>query len=413
MSLNGAFSEMFASQKRSATSDKSYFGGFGNIFSLGTGGAGGMKATTALKLSAVYNAVEQISNDIAKIPFSVYKKEGQNRTSQSNHPANKLISYEPNSLMTTFIFRKTVAVSLLLRGNALAKINTDAIGNPISTDFIEWEKVTDIRIKNGELIYIVKGYDQPLLASEVLHFKNLSHNGIVGVSIITYAAQQLNLAIEVQTFSATNFENKGVRQGVVETDKVVTTGKSAIVASIKAAFSEKDATRVAVLDEGMKWKAITVTPQEAQIIEQARFSIEDIARWFNIAPHKIKSLQQSTNNNIEQQSLDHVSDTIQPHITNFEQEYAKKLFTSKERASGYYVRGNINVLLRADIQSRGEFISKMVTIGAMSRNEARRNEDMNDGPEFLNEFLTPVNVFTEKQIENNLKQAVPNGNPSK
>jgi len=413
MSLNGAFSEMFASQKRSATSDKSYFGGFGNIFSLGTGGAGGMKATTALKLSAVYNAVEQISNDIAKIPFSVYKKEGQNRTSQSNHPANKLISYEPNSLMTTFIFRKTVAVSLLLRGNALAKINTDAIGNPISTDFIEWEKVTDIRIKNGELIYIVKGYDQPLLASEVLHFKNLSHNGIVGVSIITYAAQQLNLAIEVQTFSATNFENKGVRQGVVETDKVVTTGKSAIVASIKAAFSEKDATRVAVLDEGMKWKAITVTPQEAQIIEQARFSIEDVARWFNIAPHKIKSLHQSTDNNIEQQSLDHVSDTIQPHITNFEQEYAKKLFTSKERASGYYVRGNINVLLRADIQSRGEFISKMVTIGAMSRNEARRNEDMNDGPEFLNEFLTPVNVFTEKQIENNLKQAVPNGNPSK
>lgn len=413
MSLNGAFSEMFSSQKRSVNTDNSYFSGFGGIFSLGTSGTNGMKTTTALKLSAVYNAVEQISNDIAKIPFSVYKKEGQNRTSQSNHPANKVISYEPNSLMTTFIFRKTIAVSLLLRGNALAKITTDSTGNLVSTDFIEWEKVTDIRIKNGELIYIVNGYEQPLLSSEVLHFKNLSHNGIVGVSIITYAAQQLNLAIEVQTFSATNFENKGVRQGVVETDKVLTAGKPAIIASIKAAFSEKDATRVAVLDEGMKWKAITVTAQEAQIIEQARFSVEDIARWFNIAPHKIKALQQSTNNNIEQQSLDHVSDTIQPHITNFEQEYAKKLFTSKERSSGFYVRGNINVLLRADIQSRGEFISKMVTIGAMSRNEARRNEDMNDGPEFLNEFLTPVNVFTEKQIENNLKQSVPNGNPSK
>jgi len=214
------------------------------------------------------------------------------------------------------------------------------------------------------------------------------------------------MALEVQNFSATNYENKGVRQGVVETDKVISkdSSKLAIAAAIKNAFSEKDATRVAVLDEGMKWKPITITPQELQIIEQSQFNIEDIARWFNIAPHKIKLLKQSTNNNIEQQSLDHVSDTIQPYITNFEQEYAKKLFTAKERIDGYYVRGNINVLLRADIKSRGEFISKMVTVGVMTRNEARANEDMNAGSDFLDEHLTPVNVFTEKQIENSLKK---------
>jgi HK97 family phage portal protein len=405
MSLNAAFSEMFAPQKRSASSDNSYFGGFGNFLSLGTGGGGNMKPATALKLSAVYNAVEQISNDIAKIPFAVYKKEGQNRTSQTTHPANRLIAYEPNSLMTTFIFRKTMAVSVLLRGNALAKINTDVAGNPVATDFIPWEKVRDIRVKNGELIYDVTGYGQ-LLASEVLHFKDLSHNGIVGVSRITYAAQQLNLAIEVQTFSATNFENKGLRQGVVETDKVVSQGKDKIINGIKSAFAEKDATRVAVLDEGMKWKSITITPQEAQIIEQSRFSIEDIARWFNIAPHKIKSLQQSTNNNIEQQSLDHVSDTIQPHITNFEQEYAKKLFTEKERENGFYVRANLNVLLRSDIKSRSEFYSKAINFGWMNRNQVRQLEDMNAGPDLLDEYLTPVNTFTEEQITNNLNPKV-------
>jgi HK97 family phage portal protein len=409
MGLNSAFSDMFTSQKRSVSSDSSYFGNYGGFFSLGSGGTSAMKPTTALKLSAVYNAVDQISNDIAKIPFSVYKKEGQNRTSQANHPANRLVSYEPNALMTTFIFRKTMGVSLLLCGNALAKMNTDTVGNPVSTDYISWDNVQDIRIKNGELLYDVRGYKEPLLASEVLHFKNLSHNGIVGVSVITYAAQQLNLAIEVQTFSATNFENKGVRQGVIQTDKTIEKGKDKIIAGWKAAMGEKSPDRIVVLDDGFKFQPINITPQEAQIIEQSRFNIEDIARWFNIAPHKIKSLQQSTNNNIEQQSLDHVSDTIQPHITNFEQEYAKKLFTAKERESGYFVRGNMNSLLRADIKSRGEFVSKMVTAGVMSRNEARRNEDMNDGPEFLNEFLTPVNVFTEKQIENNLKQAVPNG----
>ena len=404
MSLNGAFSEMFASQKRSVNTDNSYFSGFGGIFSQGASGTN-MSASRALKLSAFYNGVDQISNDIAKIPFSIYQKDGKNRVSRSNHPAYNVIAIEPNSFMTSFVFRKTMAISFLIKGNALAKINSDKAGKPISTDFISWDKVDDIRVKNGELLYYVSGYKYPLLSSEVLHFKNLSHNGISGVGVITNAAQQLNLAIEVQEFSATNFENKGVRQGVVESDKTITTGKTAIIAGIKAAFSEKDATRVAVLDEGMKWKAITVTPQEAQIIEQARFSIEDIARWLNIAPHKIKSLQQSTNNNIEQQSLDHVSDTIQPHVTNWEQEYAKKLFLPSDIQEGYYVRGNMNVLLRADIKSRGEYYGKAVNGGWMNRNEVRQLEDMNVGPELLEEFLTPVNTFTESQIKNNLKTA--------
>jgi HK97 family phage portal protein len=414
MSLNGAFGEMFATQKRSAAAANSYFGSFGGgIFSLGTGGTA-MNYKKSLTLTAVYNAVEQISNDIAKIPFSVNQKIGNNRESQHNHPAHRLISYAPNSLMTTFIFRKTMAISLLLRGNALAKIVFDSVGNPVETIFINWDRVTNIRLNNGELVYDIQGLSQPLLASEVLHFKNFSHDGIVGISPITYGANQLGLAIEVQTFSASNFANKGVRQGVVETEKAITApgAKEKIIAGVKSAFSEKDPTRVAVLDEGMQWKAITITPQELQIIETAKFSIEEIARIFNIAPHKIKSLQQSTNNNIEQQSLDHVSDTIQPYITNIEQEYAKKLFTAKELLSGYYVRGNMNVLLRADIKSRAQWISSMVYCGVMTRNEARQYEDMNDGPDFLNEHLTPTNQFIEAQIQQNLKDNK-DGNQSK
>lgn len=414
MSLNGAFSEMFSLQKRSAASNNAYFSSFGSgIFSLGSGTSTGMNYKKSLALSAVYNAVEQISNDIAKIPFSVNQKIDNNRQSQYAHPAHRLISFAPNSLMTTFIFRKTMAISLLLRGNALAKIIFDASGNPIETIYIDWDRVQNIRLNKGVLLYDIKGFDQPLLSSELLHFKNFSHDGIVGISPITYGAQQIGLAIEIQSFSATNFQNKGVRQGVVETEKVLKPeSKAGIIAGVKAAFSEKDPTRVTVLDEGMQWKAITITPQELQIIETAKFSIEEIARIFNIAPHKIKSLQQSTNNNIEQQSLDHVSDTIQPHITNFEQEYARKLFSDKEIQAGYYIRGNMNVLLRADIKSRAQWISSMVYCGVMTRNEARQYEDMNDGPEFLNEHLTPTNQFIEAQIQQNLNDNK-DGNQSK
>ena len=239
MSLNSAFSEMFKPATRSAATDASYFGNFGGFFSLGNANNSSINYKKSLGLSAVYNAVEQISNDIAKIPFSVNQKKGTNRESQPNHPAHKLIAYEPNSLMTTFIFRKTMAISLLLRGNALAKIEFDRNGNPIETNYINWDNVIDIRIKNGELVYDVRGYAQPLLASEVLHFKNFSHNGIVGVPIISYAAQQLNMAIEVQTYSATNFENKGVRQGVISTDKTVDKGKDKIIAGWQNAMQTK------------------------------------------------------------------------------------------------------------------------------------------------------------------------------
>jgi HK97 family phage portal protein len=213
---------------------------------------------------------------------------------------------------------------------------------------------------------------------------------------------QLGLSLKTQELSITNYENKGVRQGVIETDKILSKGKDGIISGWRNAMAEKSADRVAVLDEGMKFKPITITPQELQLIEQSRFNVEDIARWFNIAPHKIKSLQQSTNNNIEQQSLDHVSDTIQPHVTNIEQEFAKKLLTTKEKAT-HFCKGNLNVLLRADIKSRGEYYSKMLTSGAYSRQEVRALEDMDKGPEFLGEFLTPVNTFTESQLIKNLQ----------
>lgn len=412
MSLNGAFSEMFGGQQRAAATDKSYLSGWGGFLSFGTGGNGSfIKPATALKLSAFYNGVDQISNDIAKIPFAVYKKEGENRILQGNHPGHILISQAPNPLMTSFVFRKTMGVSLLIKGNALAYIEENAAGIAVATHFINWEKVQDVRLKDNQLVYDVQGYNRPLLASEVLHLKNFSHDGVVGVGCITYAAQQLNLAIEVQTYSATSFENKGIRNGVVEYEKPANPeAKAKIIAGWRATMGEKSPDRIAVLDDGMKFKAINITPQEAQIIEQARFSIEDIARWLNIAPHKIKSLQQSTNNNIEQQSLDHVSDTIQPHITNIEQEYAKKLLSDREKQSGFFVKGNMNVLLRADSAARGEYYSKMVTAGVYSRQEIRRLEDQNDGPEFLSQHLTPVNTFTESQINQNLKA---NGNQSK
>lgn len=401
--FDSAFKSLVGTSQRSAVPTSylndvvSFFGGATEGGKISTN-----KYKESLKLSAVYDAVNQISNDVAKIPFGVYKKDGSSRSRVADHPIDFLIAKEPNFFMTSFVRRKLIVTSILLRGNSLEIIKSSNNGIPTELEFVPWEKVRDIRKLDGDLLYFINGYDKPLLSSEVLHYKGLSHNGIVGVGAITYAAQNMNIAIEIQNFSATNFESKGVRNGVIETDKIVKE-KAGIIAGWRTAMSERSADRVAVLDDGFKFKPINITPQEAQIVEMAKFSIEDIARWFNIPLHKIKSMGSSTNNNIEQQSLDYAVDTIHPHVTNIEQEDSKKLFTSKEKAAGFYVHGNLDVLLRADIKSQGEYYSKMVQVGVYNRQEVRALKDMNPGSEFLKEHLTPVNTFTEQQLANNLK----------
>ncbi|QGK72839.1 phage portal protein [Flavobacterium sp. SLB02] len=398
--LDSAFSNMFVpSEQRAASSIFEGFGSFASFANVHTPSK--MKVRNALKISAVYNAVDQISNDLAKIPFGVFQDVDGSKERLRSHPADWLISLEPNYLMTPFIFKKLIGMSLPLRGNCLFKKHNDNRGYVESLEYIAWDDVIDVKLIKGEVYYYIKGMKNPLMSFEVLHFKQFSLNGIVGISTITFAAMQLDSALKSQEFLAVNLDNKGVRQGVIETDKIVKE-KAGIIQGWRNAMAEKSADRVAVLDDGFKFKAITITPQELQIIEQQKFSVEDIARWFNIAPHKIKSLAQSTNNNIEQQSLDHVSDTIQPIITNIEQEFTKKLLSTKEKENTY-IKGNLNVLLRADVKSRGEFYSKMVNIGAMNRNEVRKLEDMNNGPDLLDEYLTPVNTFTESQLAMNLK----------
>ena len=407
--LDSAFKSMFTpGEKRANPSVLNDYSSLFSSFGSGFTGTASLNYKQSLKISAVYNAIELISNDIAKIPFAVFESTNGNKTRLKWHKTDILLSREPNFLMTPFVFKKLIGVSLKLRGNALFKIYFDKSGYAESVEYINWDAVMDIRRKDGDLLYYIRGLDKPLLSSEVLHFKQFSLNGIVGVSTISYAAMQLNVAIKTQEFSATIVESKGVRHGIISTEKTLG-GKDNQAADVKksiregwrAAMAERSPDRVVVLDEGMTFTPITITPQELQIIEQQRFNVEDIARWFNIAPHKIKSLQQSTNNNIEQQSLDHISDTIQPDITNIEQEFAKKLLSLSERESRY-IKGNLNILLRADMAARGEFYSKMVQAGVYSRNEVRSLEDMNNGPDLLSEYLTPVNTYTEKQVEKSL-----------
>lgn len=376
---------------------------------IGFGSKGKRRVTykNALNLPAFWNGVDQISSSQGIIPYQVFKRTAGGRQRAYNHPVDRLLSASPDGkdgFLTPFIFKKMTQTSVLLRGNCLWVIKTNGSGVQ-KLKYICWDDVYDIKKiadANGEKQLVYQTKEGNYLASEVLHFKGFTHNGICGVSVIKHACEQLGIALETQDFSYSLVENKGVRQGVITSAKPVeAAAKKRIVAAAKSAFAEKDPTRLIMLDEGMEYQPITVTPQEAQIIESARFGVEDIARWLNIPPHKIKSLQQSTNNNIEQQSLEYLSDTMQPWVTNFEQELTKKLFTDKEKEI-LYVKGNMGVILRSDMKSKGEYYSKMVNSGIFTANEAREYEEKDDmaGGE---ELRIPVNVMTITERKNKYK----------
>lgn len=370
---------------------------------LGFGGSNTttpVNTTTALTLPAYYNAVNQLANDIAKLPKGVFKKDGTSRNAVA-HPIKFIINKEPNGLMSGFTFHFVMMMAAINRGNGLAQIQRHPTTGKIQAlNFIHPDDLRSIKVVEGKLWYYTA--IGVFAASEVIHILGFSTNGINGQSVISYAAETLGIAKSAQSFTASNFDNRGLGFGVVESDKSMdATPKRAIEAAINSKLSASGKIKTVMLDEGMKYKPITLNMQEAQLIDQAKFSVLDIARFLNISPRKLKDY--STNNyaSAYQDSTDHVLDSIQPWAKKFEQEYDRKLFSPAEKVD-HYTRFNDSILLRGDLSAKGAYYSQMIFNGAFSRNEVRSFEEMNE-VKGLEEHLTPVNTLLPAQIEKNLE----------
>ena len=410
MSLNKAFASMFTTRSTANDGLQSSFDVSGFPFYFGGDG----KATlanerTALSLSAFYNGVNQLSNDIAKLPKAVLKKDGDQITKFTDHPVNFLISQKPNDLMNSFDFWKIIEYSKLVKGNAFAEIIRNKTTGKIQSLIFRYASDVSIYILNDKLYYKYKG--RMIDSADMLHFKGFSFDGIVGVGVITFAAKQLGISIDSQNFQQEVYKDRGLGYGVIESEQSV--NKENKVA-IENAFSNKmaasDKFKVPVLDAGLKYKSISITPAEAQFLETNKNGVLEVCRWLNIAPHKLKELGNANYSNIYQQSIEHVQDSVLPSVVANEQELNNKLFTTKE-AGVVYTKFNINSLLRGDLAMKQGYYTAMVYSGIYTRNEVRALEDMNP-IEGLSEILQPVNMQA-LSMANQLIKDQQNGNSTK
>lgn len=371
--------------------DRAADAGYSFLFGRTTSGKP-VNETTAMQTTAVYACVRILSEAIASLPVHVYRyKEGGGKEKAIDHPLYQLLHDEPNPEMTSFVFRETLMSHLLIWGNAYAQIIRDGAGRVLSLYPLLPNKMDVQRDDNGEIYYVYsrnseenpnfKEYGSIWLAKEdVLHIPGLGFDGLIGYSPIAMAKNAVGMTLACEEYGASFFANGANPGGVLEHPGVLKDpGK--VRDSWNAVYrGTNNAHKIAVLEEGMKYQQIGIPPEEAQFLETRKFQINEIARLYRIPPHMVGDLEKSSFSNIEQQSLEFVKYTLDPWVIRWEQSLQKALLLPGEKGT-YFIRLNVDGLLRGDYQSRMQGYSIGRQNGWYSTNDIREMEDLNPLPD--------------------------------
>jgi len=370
---------------------------------------------TALTYSAVYLSVKIISETLGALPGNVFTREAgsDNRKVSRGHSLKSLL-LQPNSEMTGFTFLSTLVGHAALRGGGFAFIGRDRSNRPGELQLITPDRVNKGRSRDtGKIIYeISNGTDANSYYgdNDIFHLPGMGFDGLTGYSVVSLAARSFGLGMAQEQFGNSFFENGAQLGTIIEVPPEVTLdedGKELLLDSFDAKHrGVAHFNRTAIIDAGMKVSSMGIPQKDAQFIESRKFSITDVARWFNMPPHKLKDLERATFSNIEEQNIDFVQDTLMPWITSLEQTINWKLMGRNNRSQ--FFKFNVNALMRGDSKSRAEYYKTRFDMGTLSINEIKALEDENGiGPDG-DEYFMQMAMTTVDNIVNPPEPVVPN-----
>lgn len=383
----GIFSGLFKSR------DKPQNRTLGSNYAFFMGGTTSGKAVTersAMQMTAVYSCVRILSEAVAGLPLHLYKyTDSGGKAMALDHPLYHLLHDEPNPEMSSFVFRETLMTHLLLWGNAYAQIIRNGKNEIVALYPLMPNKMSVDRDENGRLYYTYyRGSDEAiknkdfavtLQPSDVLHIPGLGFDGLVGYSPIAMAKNAIGMAIACEEYGAKFFANGASPGGVLEHPGTIKDPQR-VRESWQSTFGGSgNANKIAVLEEGMKYTPIGISPEQAQFLETRKFQINEIARIFRVPPHMVGDLEKSSFSNIEQQSLEFVKYTLDPWVIRWEQSIQRSLLSRDEKAA-YFVKFNLEGLLRGDYQSRMNGYAIGRQNGWMSANDIRELENLDRIP---------------------------------
>lgn len=376
----------------------------------------------AFTFSAVYNAVLQISNDIAKLPLNL-KKRRQDGGSEDYVASSlyNLLKIEPNPEMGSMDLRRTITAHALTCHGGYAEIERDGTGRPVNLWVLTPDRVQPIREKRrnaqgneeyGPLKYKIDGGKTVLDAMDVLHIRGLGYDGYSAYPVIDKARQAIGLALAAERFGAAFFGNGSTFGGILSTEMDLDeeTAKAQIEVIEKYHQSADKAHRLLALPGGWKFSQTGVEPQKAQMNELRDRQVMEVARFFRMPPYRLGVNTPGTVSyaSVEMANLDYYTGAMLDWMTTWEQELNRKLIPRLERRQ-QFVKHNANAFLRADIKTRYESYGMMLDRGVFCADDVLELEDMNPQPDGLGKIylVQGAQVPKDKVIaiaESNIKK---------
>ena len=383
----GLFSGLFKSR------DKPQNSTVGSSYTFFMGGSTSGKPVnerSAMQMTAVYSCVRILAEAVAGLPLHLYRyTESGGKEKAIDHPLYLLLHDEPNPEMSSFVFRETLMTHLLLWGNAYAQIIRNGKNEVIALYPLMPNKMEVDRDERGQLYYkyqrsndeapTMEGSSVILKPADVLHIPGLGFDGLVGYSPIAMAKNAIGMAIACEEYGAKFFANGAQPGGVLEHPGTIKDPQRVRESWQRSFGGSGNANKIAVLEEGMKYTPIAISPEQAQFLETRKFQINEIARIFRVPPHMVGDLEKSSFSNIEQQSLEFVKYTLDPWVIRWEQSIMRSLLTPEEKKT-YYAKFNLDGLLRGDYQSRMNGYAIGRQNGWMSANDIRELENLDRIP---------------------------------
>ena len=373
---------------------------------------------TAFTYSAFWNAITLISGTTASLPLNLMQKQDKTRRIADEKRVYTVMHDQANPWMTAMAFRETMMSHILTWGNGYAEIVRNGFGEIIALWPISPDRITKMEMKDGELIYTIQvplSEQVTLPRAQILHIPGLGYDGYQGYSVVAMARKSIGLGMAMETFGARYF-GAGTHPDLILSHPNALSEPAR--KNIKDSFIEynsglSQSHRLMLLEEAMTVEKIGIPPNESQFLESRVFEVSEIARWFNLPPHKLKDLSKSSFNNIESEQISFVTDSILPWLIRLEQNYKMQLLTPREQKELFYWHHVVEGLLRGNAKDRALYYKIMRNIGAITANEVRAKENMDPDPNPLaDELWVMMNMVPLSQYEEFMKSKINQSNPS-
>lgn len=361
----------FAIEKRDNTGLQG--GSMMNQFFVPTTNTGvSVTPSTALRISTLYACVSLISRDIARLPIIVQNT--QDHSNNYDHPCAKLLGPygKPNDLQTVNGFMQSMVANAVLNGNSYARIVRNEFFEPVALEFIPRGLVTVMYNPSGPLKYaryFINNSGEWVDPIDMLHFRGLSLDGIIGLSPVVYGAQSMGIAAASDMVAGQAFGSGSGVAGFVSvpgelSDDAYERLKQGILSTWQGIQSNSG---IGLLEAGADFKKVGMTPEDYQLLDARKFNVQEMCRWFNMPPSMVADNTGTAYASNEQEMQKYVNECLSPWVEFIEQELKAKLFRTDE-AQSLSVNMPMTALLRGDTASRTAYYKEMVQMGAITTN---------------------------------------------